>query len=118
MTIQVTYRVNKTVNEPVVGVSLVDQKGQLLFGSNTSIDHMGLVELGEGGVVEIRFERLSLLEGLFYVTIAIHPADQTVQYHTVENYYQIQVEPRRNYAGQVDMECNWRVSPSTRGDES
>jgi ABC-2 type transport system ATP-binding protein len=112
MTIRLGYRVNNPVADPVVGVAFADQRGAVLFGSNTAIDQVRNIDLGSTGAVEIAIERLSLLGGLYFVTFAIHSPDDRVQYHRLENYYQIQIEPRRNYEGQVDLMCDWRVVPA------
>lgn len=111
-TIRVRYRTNRAVPSPVVGFSFTDQRGATIFGTNTQIDGAAL-SLGKQGCVEISIPRLALLSGLFHVGVAVHSADHSVQYHRLDNYFQIVVEPRRNYEGHVDMECQWRVRHNT-----
>lgn len=109
LTIRVKYRVNEAVEDPIFGISFCDQRGSVVFGTNTVIDRVARLDTGTMGTLEIKIPRLALLGGLFFVTLAVHSPDNTVQYHRMENYYKIQVEPRREYDGAIDMECNWRV---------
>ncbi|MBN1422974.1 ABC transporter ATP-binding protein [Candidatus Fermentibacteria bacterium] len=108
LVIRIKYRVRSSVRTPVVGIAFADQRGAVVFGSNTQIDDTA-ADLRGNGEIEIVITRLVLLAGLFYVTIAAHSADHAVQYHRLENCYSIQVEPRRGFDGKVDMECRWRV---------
>lgn len=115
MTIRFGYRVNNPIADPVVGVAFADQRGAVLFGGNSAIDHVRNIELGGSGTVEIGIERLSLLGGLYFVTLAIHSSDSMVQYHRLENYYEIRIEARRDYEGRVDLMCTWRIVPTDTG---
>jgi len=107
--IRVGYRQNEEVTRPVFGVSMSDQKGNIVFGTNTMIDEIDVTSIGAAGTIEIQIDRLNLLSGLFYVTLAAHSNDNRVQYDRLENYYQIEVEPRRSYDGRLDMECSWDI---------
>jgi len=109
MTVQIRYRVNTPVKDPVIGIAFLDQRGVVAFGDNTQIEGIR-IDLGEDGTIEIAIRRLALLAGLFYVTVAAHASDHSVQYHRLENCYTVMVEPRRNYDGRVDLECRWRIT--------
>ncbi len=111
LTIRIAYRSRGEPKDAVVGISFVDQRGGVVFGTNTKID--GVREkLGPAGIVEVTIKRIPLLAGLFYVGVSVHSPDETIHYHRLDNCFEIVVEPRRSFDGRVDMECRWRVAPS------
>ena len=72
MTIEINYKVNKSVAAPVFGFAIFRSDGICCYGSNTSIEHVSMQELKKDGFVLIEIDHLDLIEGLYHLDIAVH----------------------------------------------
>lgn len=72
--IEFDYRVDRPVNNPVVGIGIFRNDGLQCFGTNTQIEHLE-VELKKEGIISIQLDEVMLLPGEYTVDLAIHKED-------------------------------------------
>lgn len=107
MKIEIRYRAKKRIENPVFGFSLKTGTGFFIFGTNTQIMQVpvGFVE-GEG-VVTLTIDPLRLMEGKYFLSLAIHNQDHSVQYHRREDWYPFAVRNPASSHGVVHLDCRW-----------
>jgi ABC-2 type transport system ATP-binding protein len=70
--VHVAMRAPEPVREPVVSFNVVDQRGTLIFGTNTALLGLDLGTLSGSASVVFEFERVGLLDGIYALTIGVH----------------------------------------------
>lgn len=73
--IRVEYRVHTPQEDVVCGIGVHRCDGLAVFGTNTDIDRVQLPALGLSGFLECEIERLGLLDGAFWLDVALHRQD-------------------------------------------
>ena len=76
MTIEIGYKENKPVSNPVFGFAFFRSDGVCCYGSNTNIENIPLVKLKKDGFVHIDIKRLDFITGSYYLDIAIHDQNE------------------------------------------
>ena len=76
MTIEIGYKANKPVSNPVFGFAFFRSDGVRCYGSNTNIESIPLVKLKKDGFVYIDIKRLDFITGSYYLDIAIHDQNE------------------------------------------
>jgi len=100
----ITVEAHEPVADPVVGVALYDHLDNLVYGTNTA--HRGL-SLGtvEGRCrLAIDFGPIPMVEGQYFVTVAVHSRDEAVQYHWLERHWSFKVFSATAEAGLVHLD--------------
>jgi hypothetical protein len=91
MTVRIAYRAVERTDDLLFGISIFDQDGDQLFGTNTRI--LGVEVPAADGECEacFEFDDVPLLDGAFLVTLAIQSADEETVYDWREQQYQFSV---------------------------
>lgn len=71
MTIQLSYDVNKRVDNAVVGIGIFRIDGLQCYGTNTRIDRLPEFSLTEKGTINVVLESMNLLPGSYTLDIAL-----------------------------------------------
>jgi ABC-2 type transport system ATP-binding protein len=91
------------VREAVVSFNLVDQKGTLIFGTNTALLGLDLGTMTGPETVVFDFDRVGLLDGIYALTIGVHDRNGVEIYdHRQEQDFIEVMNPGTN-SGLVDM---------------
>ena len=107
MNIEIHYRAKKRIENPVFGFSIKTGNGFFIFGTNTQIMNVP-IEFVEGeGVVNLAIEPLRLMEGKYFLSLAIHNQDHSVQYHRREDWHPFAVKNPTSAHGVVHLDCRW-----------
>lgn len=109
MKVKIYYNAKNKINNPVFGFSIADGEGRLCHGTNTLIENYKIDHLNDKGAVIIEFSPLTLLQGKYYLSLAIHSADHKTHYHRRDNWYVFWVEPDRKADGFLNMPCKWSL---------
>jgi ABC-type polysaccharide/polyol phosphate transport system ATPase subunit len=72
LTVEIPYRLNRPVAEPVFSVAIHRNDGLHVYGVSTAEAGVSAPELQPGGLVKLTFPRLSLLSGTYRVSVVIH----------------------------------------------
>ena len=99
------------IKDFVFGIGLYDSRGISCYGTNTQIeDFKPLVIRGEGKVV-CRIEKLSLINGTYYLDVAVHKRDgYPYDYH--RSLYSFLVSSMEKDVGIVRLPHAWSFSPT------
>lgn len=107
LTISFTVRSHASVPPPMVGISLTSRDGTPLFRANTTMAASDVAPVGAS--VDVNFEIATLLfeSGDFDVNLALHSADGSTIYHSLERALSFGVFPSRPGVGLIDMTTAW-----------
>ncbi len=82
MTIELQLAAPKPVDDFVVGIGIFNVDGITVYGTNTDIERFEAAELGSSSTVRIEIPQLNLVEGTYYLDIAVHRRDGSAyDYH-------------------------------------
>jgi ABC-type polysaccharide/polyol phosphate transport system ATPase subunit len=108
--IALRYRMHRRVEDPVFGIAILRGDGLWCYGSNTDIERIAIPPLGEEGVVEVLLESLNLIEGTYYIDIAVHAKDGApYDYH--QHLYSFAVKSKIHDVGVVRIPHRWMIKP-------
>lgn len=109
MKVRVAYKVHSQQSEVVCGIGIHRGDGLSVFGTNTDIDRVELPALGASGVIECSIERLGILDGAFYLDVALHRKDgYAYDYHKSAVHFSVRSDSRQ--AGVVSPQREWRAN--------
>lgn len=109
MMVKIHYNAKRRIDNPAFGFSIADGEGRLCHGTNTLIEDYKIDCVNGKGVMTVEFSPLTLLQGKYYLSLAIHSRDHKTHYHRRENWYVFWVEPDRKADGFLNMPCKWRL---------
>ena len=72
MIIEINFKVNTEVTEPVFGFAIYRPDGLCCYGSNTDIERIHIADLKKDGTLSLEIDRLNLIEGVYHLDIAVH----------------------------------------------
>lgn len=101
------------IKDFVFGIGIFNSEGICCYGSNTSLEQYESVSIeGEGRVV-CRIEKLSLVNGTYYLDVASHKKDgYPYDYH--RNLYSFMVSSLLRDDGIYRPEHSWKFSPNIK----
>ena len=108
LTVEISYRAGRRIEEPVFGFAVTRGDGTLCCGSNTMIDGFPIPFIEGEGTLKLRFESMPLLQGKHYFSFSLHSHDHRTNYHRMDNCFSIWIECGRKAEGAVNLRCSWR----------
>ncbi len=106
-TIKVHYKKNvPRVAEPVLGIAIYRDDGTHIYGTNTALQNLN-IELANTGVIEMTNQKLPLIQGKFWVTLAFHHKDGTV-YDWQDKKFEFYVQKGGIHDGLVDLDFKYK----------
>jgi ABC-2 type transport system ATP-binding protein len=72
------------IDDWAVGIALEDHLDNVVYGTNTSLQGLTLPPLSDKRRVRFRFPDLPMLEGQYYVTVAVHDTSGLTTYHRLD----------------------------------
>ena len=109
MYIKIYFNTRGKIDTPVFGFSIADGEGRLCHGTNTLIEKYNIGKIEGEGVITVEFDPLTLLQGKYYLSLAVHSSDHKEQYHRRDNWYVFWVTPDRKADGFLNMPCRWHL---------
>ncbi len=107
MVVEIPYRARKRVEDPVFGYSIKTGNGFFIYGTNTQILNVPIGPVEGPGVVRLSFDPLNLMEGKYFLSLAIHSADHATQYHRREDWYPFAVKNASSAYGVFQLNGRW-----------
>jgi ABC-2 type transport system ATP-binding protein/lipopolysaccharide transport system ATP-binding protein len=105
--------VREPLKDFVFGVGIFNSLGTLCYGTNTHLEDFEPVAIGGEGKVVCRVERLNLVNGTYYLDVAVHRRDgYPYDYH--HNLYSFLVSSTLRDEGVARLPHTWEFSPSVR----
>jgi ABC-type sugar transport system ATPase subunit len=106
------YKLKSNVKDLVFGLGLIRADGLTVFGTNTDIEGIDVKKIigsNTQGVIRIKLDSLSLLEGTYFLDIAAHKSDGTpYDYHHLR--YKLSVRNPKRYHGVYVPKHEWVIS--------
>ena len=107
--VDIPYVAHQRVANPVFGYSIKTANGHYLYGTNTQIQGVILPEIFGEGSVRLSLDPLTLRQGQYLLSLAIHSADHATQYHRREDWYPFKVANEDAALGGFRLNGTWRV---------
>jgi ABC-type polysaccharide/polyol phosphate transport system ATPase subunit len=97
----------------VFGVGIFNSQGVSCYGTNTHLEDLESVRIDGEGRVEFRIGKLNLINGTYYLDVAVHKRDgYPYDYH--QNLYSFLVSSSLKDVGIARLAHEWTFSPSIR----
>jgi ABC-type polysaccharide/polyol phosphate transport system ATPase subunit len=113
LVIEMEYAAREPVKDFVFGVGISTSLGIFCYGTNTNLEEFEPVLLSGEGKVAVRIERLNLINGTYYLDIAVHKRDgYPYDYH--KNLYSFFVSSMRRDEGIARLAHTWEFSPQVK----
>jgi ABC-2 type transport system ATP-binding protein len=81
---EVVLEPHEPITDPVVGVAIYNHLDTLMYGTNTMLRNVSIGTVDRRKRVRFDFGNVPMVEGQYFVTVAVHNRDETVQYHWLE----------------------------------
>ena len=95
----------------VFGVGIFNSQGVSCYGTNTQLEDLEPVRIGGEGRVEFRIGKLNLINGTYYLDVAVHKRDgYPYDYH--QNLYSFLVSSPLKDVGVARLPHEWTFSPT------
>ena len=114
MTIRIQYYASSRVSDPVFGIALYSEDNHYLYGTNTELKEMTIGHVEGEGYIDLKIDRITMLSGKFFLTVAVHAHDGK-PYDWIDKQYSFDVMPTgkgcRDLRGSLqmgDMREKWR----------
>jgi ABC-type polysaccharide/polyol phosphate transport system ATPase subunit len=111
LVVEIRYRAHRRVEQAVFGFSLKTGNGFFIYGTNTQIMNVPVPPLEGEGTVRLALDPLSLMEGKYFLSLAIHSWDHATQYHRREDWYPFAVKNPGTAHGVFQLPCAWTIAP-------
>lgn len=107
--IQITYKVNRKVEDAVLGIGIFRSDGTPCYGTNTRIDKQDKFNLVKDGVVQINVPNMSLMAGEYLLDVAIE-ADIGIAVDYYKEAYRFEVFSDIKDVGIARIEHDWKIT--------
>ena len=111
--IRVGFKTDGAIDDVVMGISVADVEGRVVFGWNTAMLDADISPLEGSGEVTFDFAQIPLLDGDYTVTVAAHTRDEGTVYDWHDEEYSFEVMNPGKGAGQVWAPATVHVSGSS-----
>jgi len=91
MTVAIAYEARERVDAPSFGFAIYDIDGNLLTGTNTRILGTNVDHIEGKGEVRFSFDSIPLLDGTYFLTLAVTNQDEDVVYDWQEQRHRFEV---------------------------
>lgn len=111
MIMRIHYKANQAIKDPVFGFGFFDQRDTRIFGTNTKLREFSVGTINGEGIAEFDLGVLSMLDGKYTVTVAIHSRDGEKVYHWQERFYVFEVMNSYQDEGDVFIPVAFKLIP-------
>ena len=114
MRIRIHYKAEEPVKDPVFGFSIENYMGFTAFGTNTKLKGVDTGTLDGEGIVEFDLKSLPMLEGKYFVSLAIHSKDEHVVYHWLDKHVSFDISSDTADIGLLYIPCDVNIFPGVQ----
>ena len=110
LVIEMEVKAAEPVKDFVFGIGLFNSQGMSCYGTNTALEDFRSVKIEGKGKVVCRVEKLNLINGTYYLDVAVHKVDGTpYDYH--RNLNSFLVSSLHKDVGVARLPHRWTFSP-------
>ncbi len=107
--VRLRYRVNGPFHEPGFCVNICTEEEAFIHGTNTFIREVPVTVAAAEGTIEVRYPRLPLLTGVYWLTVGVTSANNwEAPYDLRERAQQFEVLRTRSDGGFICFDHQWR----------
>jgi lipopolysaccharide transport system ATP-binding protein len=110
LAVEIGYRAPAPIPEPIFGLSITDPDGNVFLDVNTLTDGYSLPELSGEGVIVVRFERLDLSGGRYFVNVGVYERQWAFAYDYHWHVYPLDVDASQSKGVLLPPRC-WQLEP-------
>ena len=111
MKVDIRYKAKKRIEKPVFGYSIKTGNGFFIFGTNIQILKHDIPYVEGEGTIRLHLDPLSLMEGKYFLSLAVHSWDHATQYHRREDWYPFAVKSPTTAMGVFHLESRFEQRP-------
>lgn len=108
VTIRIDYMHHRKAEKYVFGIGIFNQDGIHCYGTNTYIDGIEIESINDQGSVEFVIDKMSLVEGKYYLDVAVHAEDGRA-YDYLRGAYEFVVVSSIKDVGIARLEHEWII---------
>lgn len=113
LVIEIDAAANEPIKDFVFGIGIFNSQGIACYGTNTNLEDYEPVILHGEGKAACRIEKLNLINGTYYLDVAVHKRDgYPYDYH--RNLYSFLVSSTLKDVGIARLPHKWTFSPAIR----
>lgn len=112
LTVQLKYHAKKAVENPTFGVAIFSNDGTYVYGSNTRVDKQSFGTIEGDGIMTLTYDNLSLLNGTFFLDIAIYDELAVATYDYIKHNYSFKVWDDTGNEGICKMSHQYKILKS------
>ncbi len=109
VTVQISYKAKQAETETIISVGVVREDGVHCFSTNTAIAKINKIKLMQSGVIHFVIDSLDLLNGYYYMDVALNYSDGNQLYDYVSNACVFQMVSRDGSTGLIKMKGQWNI---------
>lgn len=106
--LDMAFQVFRPPQEVVFGIAIFDGNGICCYGTNTDLDGLKLPPLPETGRIAVKLEQVHLIEGTYFLDVAIHARDGH-NYDYQSGCYSFAIRSTRKDTGIYRIPHRWTV---------
>ena len=107
MIVKINYNAKKRIRQPGFVVSIKSDNGIHIFGSNTQLADYKIDSIEGKSAIHLLIKPLNLMQGNFFLSIAIHSSDHAIQYHRRDDWYPFVVKNLTGTLGLFHLNASW-----------
>lgn len=107
MTIQISYNVNLSVDNLVIGIAVYSDNDILCYGTNTDIQGFTVDNSVGNNEIELYIHDMTMMEGKFYLTVAAHSKEH-LPYDWLDKQFSFNVIKKGNNIGLFEILSEWK----------
>jgi len=108
--VEVSYHARVRVDRPIFGFAVKTGNGFYVFGSNTQFAGYKLDSIEGQGVIRLKINPLTLMQGNFFLSLSVHSWDHAIQYHRQEDWYPFVVKNPTKDQGVFRLNAEWEMA--------
>ena len=109
ITISAGYVTKEPVDGPVFGFDIYDDKGNYCYATNSLLKNVTIATLDGEGRLKIKIDELPLLQGKYFVSIAVQSSNYQITYDWQNKKYMFYVINNGNDQGFIRFKCNFEI---------
>lgn len=107
--VEIRYHAVSPVNSPIVSVSISDEKNHEVISINSDADRVVLPAIAGDGIVSVKFDRLDLSAGAYFVNVGIHEGAWTYTFDYHWRVYPLQVRSHQRQSACLAPPHSWSI---------
>jgi lipopolysaccharide transport system ATP-binding protein len=110
ITVEITYIIQKTIANFIIGVNIVNDEGQICFANYRQRNSWGKKIMKRTiETVRVEIERLDLCRGKYFVNISITELNTHYVYDLRQNLYSLTINSHLSDKGIISPPCHWQL---------